>query len=166
MAGTSWLDAVRGLGPEWRVVRVERTRAPKELRVGVERAPGSRLRCPHCGEECTVYDTRRREWRNLDARGYKTFLVGDVPRARCREHGVLTMQVPWAEGSSRYTAQFEAEAIRWLNEASVRAVAGRMRLSWNAADGIKQRAVARGLMRRRAGQARRLSVSGSSPASA
>ncbi len=158
MAERSWLDAVLGLGPEWRVVRVERTREPKELRVGVERAPGSRLRCPDCNEECPGYDTRRREWRNLDAWGYKTFLVCDVPRVRCREHGVLTMQVPWAEGSSRYTAQFEAEVIRWLKEASVQAVARRMRLSWNAADGIMQRAVARGLARRRPEEVRRLSV--------
>ena len=74
----------------------------------------------------------------------RPFLVCDVPRMRCREHGVVTMQVPWAEGSSRYTAEFEAEAIRWLKEASVQAVAQRMRLSWNAADGIMQRAVARG----------------------
>ncbi len=42
----AWLDVVPGLGPEWRVVRVERTREPKELRVGVERAPGSRAAMP------------------------------------------------------------------------------------------------------------------------
>ena len=68
------------------------------------------------------------------------------------------MQVPWAEGSSRYTAEFEAEAIRWLKEASVQAVAQRMRLSWNAADGIMQRAVARGLARRPEQAVRHLSV--------
>ena len=122
------------------------------------RAGGGRLRCPHCGEACPGYDTRRREWRNLDAWGYSTFLVCDVPRMRCREHGVVTMQVPWAEGSSRYTAEFEAEAIRWLKEASVQAVAQRMRLSWNAVDGIMQRAVARGLARRPRQAVRHLSV--------
>ena len=109
-------------------------------------------------EACPGYDTRRREWRNLDAWGYSTFLVCDVPRMRCREHGVVTMQVPWAEGSSRYTAEFEAEAIRWLKEASVQAVAQRMRLSRNAADGIMQRAVARGLARRPRQAVRHLSV--------
>ena len=145
MEKRGWLDAVLGLGPDWRITRVERTTERKELRVELARAGGGRLRCPHCGEACPGYDTRRREWRNLDAWGYSTFLVCDVPRMRCREHGVVTMQVPWAEGSSRYTAEFEAEAIRWLKEASVQAVAQRMRLSWNAADGIMQRAVARGL---------------------
>ena len=125
MENRGWLDAVLGLGPDWKIIRV---------------------------------DTRRREWRNLDAWGYSTFLVCDVPRMRCREHGVVTMQVPWAEGSSRYTAEFEAEAIRWLKEASVQAVAQRMRLSWNAADGIMQRAVARGLARRPEQAVRHLSV--------
>lgn len=158
MAGRSWLDAVLGLGPEWKVTRVEPTRNPKELRVELHRTGGSPLRCPRCGEACPGYDTRRREWRNLDAWGYKTFLVCNVPRVRCAEHGVVTIQVPWAEGSSRYTAQFEAEVIGWLKEASVKAVARRMRLSWTAVDGIMQRAVARGLARRETEAVRRLSV--------
>ena len=144
MAKWDWLDAVLGFGPEWKVTRVEPTRKPKELRVELQRTGGSPSRCPHCGEPCPGYDTRRREWRNLDAWGYKTFLVCNVPRVQCQEHGVVTIQVPWAEGSSRYTAQFEAEVIGWLKEASVKAVGERMRLSWNAVDGIMQRAVARG----------------------
>ena len=158
MAGRNWLDAVLGLGPEWKVTGVEPTRNPKELRVELHRTGASPLRCPRCGEACPGYDTRRREWRDLDAWGYKTFLVCNVPRVQCPEHGVVTIQVPWSEGSSRYTALFEAEVIAWLKEASVKAVAGRMRLSWNAVDGIMQRAVARGLARRRTEAVRRLSV--------
>ena len=38
------------------------------------------------------------DWWTLDARRVQTFLVCEVPRVRCREHGILTMQVPWAEG--------------------------------------------------------------------
>ena len=128
MAGKRWLDTVLGLGPEWEVRRVEPTRKPKELRVELHRTGVSPLRCRHCGEACPGYDTRRREWRNLDAWGYKTFLACNVPRVQCPEHGVVTIRVPWAEGSSRYTALFEAEVIGWLKEASVKAVAGRMRL--------------------------------------
>ena len=124
----------------------------------MHRTGESPLRCPHCGEACPGYDTRRREWRDLDAWGYKTFLVCNVPRVQCPEHGVVTIQVPWSEGSSRYTALFEAEVIAWVKEASVKAVAGRMRLSWNAVDGIMQRAVARGLARRKTEAVRRLSV--------
>jgi len=80
MVGRDWLDAVLDLGPEWKVTRVE----PR-------RTGGSPLRCPHCGEACQGYDTRRREWRNLDAWGYKTFLACNVPRVQCPEHGVVTI---------------------------------------------------------------------------
>ena len=85
MAGRDWLDAVLGLGPEWKVTRVEPARKPKELRVELHRTGESPLRCPRCGEACPGYDTRRREWRNLDAWGYRIFLVCNVPRVRCPE---------------------------------------------------------------------------------
>ena len=63
-----------------------------------------------------------------------------------------------SEAGRKWTAEFEAEVIGWLLEASVQAVARRMRLSWNAVDGIMQRAVARGLARRKTEAVRRLSV--------
>ena len=43
---------------------------------------------------------------------------------------------------------FEALVIDWLKEASTLAVSRLMKLSWNAIDGIMQRAVERGLSRR------------------
>ena len=64
------------------------------------------------------------------------------------EHGVVTTSVPWAEPNSGFTAMFEALVIDWLKEASTSAVARLMGLSWNAIDGIMQRAVKRGLERR------------------
>ena len=63
------------------------------------RRAGSPLRCPECGRTCPGYDVRRREWRGLDAWGHKTFVVYDVPRVECPEHGVTTTRVPWAEGA-------------------------------------------------------------------
>ena len=50
--------------------------------------------------------------------------------------------------NSGFTALFEALVIDWLKEASTSAVARLMGLSWNAIDGIMQRAVKRGLARR------------------
>ncbi len=44
---------------------------------------------------------------------------------------------------------FEALVIDWLKEASISAVSRLMGLSWNAIDGIMQRAVKRGLARRK-----------------
>jgi transposase len=67
---------------------------------------------------------------------------------KCEEHGVVTVSVPWAEPGSGFTAMFEALVIDWLKEASISAVSRLMGLSWNAIDGIMQRAVERGLSRR------------------
>ncbi len=58
----------------------------------------------------------------------------------CEEHGVVTVSVPWAEPGSGFTALFEALVIDWLKEASTAAVSRLMGLSWNAIDGIMQRA--------------------------
>jgi len=84
--------------------------------------------------------------------------MADMPRVECEEHGVVTVEVPWAEPGSGFTALFEALVIDWLKTAAVSAVAERLRLSWNAVDGIMQRAVRRGLSRREAMAPKRLSV--------
>ncbi|MCL6272283.1 ISL3 family transposase, partial [Sansalvadorimonas sp. 2012CJ34-2] len=60
-----------------------------------------------------------------------------------------TINVPWAEPGSGFTAMFEALVIDWLHEASTQAVSRQMGLSWNAIDNIMQRAVKRGLQRRK-----------------
>ena len=52
------------------------------------------------------------------------------------------VQVPWGQEGSRFTSLFEAMAIHWLREASVNAVARRLRLSWAEVAGIQKRAVA------------------------
>ncbi|MCP5115813.1 MAG: ISL3 family transposase [bacterium] len=58
--------------------------------------------------------------------------------------------MPWAEPRSRFTALFEALAIEWLKEASQTAVAGQLQLGWDEIHGIMERAVKRGLERRKA----------------
>jgi len=58
-------------------------------------------------------------------------------------------RVPRAEPGSRFTAMFEWLAIDWLLAANLSAVAKLLALSWDQIDGIQQRAVARGLARRK-----------------
>ena len=120
----------------------------KEVQIRVVREEGSELRCPECDAVCPGYDHRHRKWRHLDMCAYRTVIEADVPRVACPEHGVRTVSVPWAEPKARFTAAFESLTIDWLKEASVSAVARLMGLSWNAIDGIMQRAVQRGLARR------------------
>ena len=129
--------------------------------VHVERKAGAQPCCPTCSKPAPGYDSRRRRWRHLDTCQYKTILEADVPRVKCPEHGVVTTTVPWAEPNSGFTALFEALVIDWLKEASTSAVARLMGLSWNAIDGIMQRAVKRGLARRKKTCAQHLGVQAS-----
>ena len=74
--------------------------------------------------------------------------MAEVLRVKCEAHGVVTASMPWAEPGSGFTALFEALVIDWLKEASTLAVSRLMKLSWNAIDGIMQRAVEWGRSRR------------------
>jgi transposase len=60
------------------------------------------------------------------------------------------VKLSWAEPSSRFTALFEGLAIEWLKHASQSAVARQLKLSWDEIHHIVERAVARGLQRRKA----------------
>ena len=89
-----------------------------------------------------------RRWRHLDTCQYRTVLVARIPRVECPEHGIRQIWVPWSEERSRFTALFEALAIRLLHETTLSGLRRVMRLSWDEAEGILDRAVKRGLARR------------------
>lgn len=133
----------------WEVTEVELSVDAGEVTVHVGQEAGTQQHCPHCARPCPGYDKRQRRWRHLDTCQFKTLLVAEVPRVNCPEHGVVMVAVPWAEPGSGFTALYEALVIDWLKEASIQAVSRRLSLSWNAIDGIMQRAVKRGLRRRR-----------------
>jgi len=102
--------------------------------------------CRECHAQCPRYDKRQRRWRHLDTCQYQTVLVADVPIVDCPDHGIKQVNVPWAEGRSRFAAIFEILMIGWLKEASGSAVSRQLNLGWNAVDGIMQRAISRGLV--------------------
>ncbi len=139
---------ILGIKSPWQVTSVDLALSEGEVTVHVEQEASAKQSCPTCGKASPGYDSRQRRWRHLDTCQYKTMLVADVPRVKCEEHGVVTVTVPWAEPGSGFTAMFEALVIDWLKEASISAVSRLMGLSWNAIDGIMQRAVERGLDRR------------------
>jgi transposase len=150
---------ILGLVAPWQVKDVRLDLKVGEVCVDVAPNPTARLECPECGKTCPRYDTRSRRWRHLDTCQYKTILVADVPRVECAEHGVHQVNVPWAEPGSAFTALMEAIVINWLQALpSLKAVAAQLRLSWARVDGIMQRAVARGLLRRKRVKVARIGV--------
>lgn len=120
------------------------------MNVHLEHDAGLEWACPECGKPCPLYDHQpARRWRHLDTCQFRTILHAEPPRSNCSEHGVRTVKLPWAEPNSRFTALFEGIAIEWLRVASQKAVADQLGLSWDEVHAIQQRAVARGLARRK-----------------
>ena len=150
MRDTDLYSRLLGISEPWSVSLVEIDTPNKSVTVTVRLDATAPLTCPHCGQVSPRYDSRRRSWRHLDTMQFQTMLEADIPRVTCGDHGVVQLPVPWAEPGSRFTAMFEALVIDWLKVAPANAVAGYLRLSWNATDGIMQRAVKRGLARRQA----------------
>jgi transposase len=148
---------ILGIQSPWFVERVEL--GSGEIRVYLEHDQDQQWACPECGKPCGVYDHQEeRRWRHLDTCQYRTILHAKIPRADCSEHGARVVKVPWAETGSRFTALFEAVAISWLRQASQKAVAEQLQLSWDEIHRILDRAVARGLKRRTAESIARLGV--------
>lgn len=142
---------ILGITSPWSVARVELQLAQGEIQVHLEHDAQACWTCAECGRECPLHDhAAERVWRHLDTCQYQTLLHACLPRTKCPTHGVLTVQVPWAEPHGRFTALFERLVIDWLQEASQQGVAEQLRLSWDEVHTLQERAVRRGLKRRQA----------------
>lgn len=151
------LERVLALPEPWEITGAELDEASKTVEVMVTYT-GSSAPCPECGKSSKRHDAVERRWRHLDLCNHQTWIVCRIPRVRCEEHKVRTLQVPWADGWTRFTAQFECVVIDWLKAASMTAVARNMSLSWDQVNGIQERAVRRGLVRREAIEVTRIGV--------
>lgn len=158
MHDTTLYAAILGVVEPWKVTEVRTELDKGQIVVHVDMPVGASPTCAKCGKAGPRHDHRERRWRHLPTCQYQTILEVNVPRVRCEEHGVLQVNVPWAEENSAFTALMEALVISWLKEASIAAVAELMDLSWDQVDGIMQRAVRRGLSRRENTVLRRIGV--------
>jgi len=145
----SLYESILQLSSPWFVDQVELNREAGEVTVHVGIDNSEPVLCPKCGQVSPRYDHRSRRWRHLDTCQYKTYVVAEVPRVNCQEHGCVTIAVPWSEERSRFTLLFESMVIGWLQGTSVSGVCQQLGMSWNAVDGIMQRAVIRGQRRQK-----------------
>lgn len=98
-----------GLANPWTVRKIEFSKADSRLDITLDFLSGSRFACPACGaEECPVHDTAERTWRHLNFFQHETHLHARQPRVRCPEHGVKTVEVPWARPGAGFTLLMEA----------------------------------------------------------
>jgi transposase len=135
-----------GLESPWTVGRVELKVTEQRVDIWAEHPEGVRWSCPECGRELALYDhSAERSWRHLDSCQFMTYLHARPPRVDCPDHGVRQVRLPWAEPHARFTALFERLAIDLLRETSVEGATRILRISWDEAWHIIERAVARGL---------------------
>lgn len=135
----------------WVVSDVELDTEGLGITIRVTTVPGEKLPCPTCGKPCSKEDHREeRSWRHLDTMQFTTTITCRTPRISCSEHGVVTVNVPWAGAYSRFTELFERFAIDVLKAAkTVKSATELLRISWDQVHEIQKRAVERGMARRK-----------------
>ena len=124
-----------GIGSPWEVKNVALRFAEKKVEIELGWQWGTAARCPECQRECSIHDCApERTWRHLDTMQFTTLIRARAPRARCPEHGVKTIPVPWAAPHGRFTLLFERFAVEvLLASASVSQACGLLRIGWDAA---------------------------------
>ncbi len=63
-----WVERLMGLGPEWRIERVDEDSERQDARVALAREAGSALRCPECGRACPGCGGSGGGWTHGDTR--------------------------------------------------------------------------------------------------
>ena len=149
MTDTNTYTALLRLSHPWHISKIDVDVAKEEAHVFITHHHGQ-LPCPTCNNMCNVRDHgEERIWRHLDLWQAKTFLHAAMPRTDCPKDGILTVAIPWAEPNSRFSMSFEGRVILALQSTkTVEGASAIMKISWDEARGIMERAVKRGLMRR------------------
>lgn len=151
---------ILGLEEPWRVQEVELNIDAGRVDIQVEHPEGVKWRCPHCERELSCYDhSPERTWRHLDTCQLETHLHARIPRVQCPEHGVVQVAVPWAEGRGRFTLLMERFIIQALLACqTTKGACKLLRISWDQAWHVAERAVARGQARKEAVVTRQIGV--------
>lgn len=116
----------------------------EEVIATVRQRRNARRRCGVCGRRSPGYDQGRsgdgpRRWRGLDLGTIRVFIESDMVRVRCRDHGVVAVQVPWARHGSRFTRDFE-DTVGWLACATSKtAICALLRIEWRTVGSIVTR---------------------------
>ena len=157
MTETGFYSELLGLEAPWEVESVKLDKKLKEVLVKV-RCEQTVWACPDSRERVHIHGWTTRRWRHLDTCQFKTLIEARVPRLRYPDGSTHTLEVPWAEGSSRFTCLFERLAIDLLRCCSAKEASEILDISWDQTDAIKARAVKRGLAGRGQVSLRRICV--------
>ena len=120
--------AALNLRNPWKVTKVEFMEVEDkkmELHIHIDFEHGGMFHCPAdgCKKELTAYDSTERTWRHLNFFQYKTYIHARQPRVKCPEHGVKTIDVPWARPGSGFTLLFESWCLELAKHIPVSVIA-------------------------------------------
>jgi len=150
MRDTEFYEVLFGLSGPWKVTKVELNSAVGRVDVWVEDRSLFKWKCPECKQKVSVYDhSEERVWRHLNTCQFGTYIHCRLPRVKCPKHGVRQVLAPWAEPSSRFTLLFENWVIDTLKECDITGTNHLTGTSWYEAWNIMNKAVERGLSRKR-----------------
>ena len=150
MQDTEFYEALLGLGDPWRVTKVKLDSAAGRVDIWIEDRSGAKWNCPDCQKRVSVYDhSEERIWRHLNTCQFGTYIHARLPRVKCPEHGVKQASAPWAEPGSRFSLLFENLVIYALKECDLTWTNRLTDTRWYEAWNIMEKAVERGLRRKK-----------------
>jgi transposase len=138
-----------GLTEPWKIVDqyLDTSKKPYELYIKISSDRGSKYPCPECGEMCKAHDFKEFTWRHLNFFQHHCYLTAEVPRIRCKEHGVKRINVPWARTGSQFTLLFEQAAMLLVKEMPVKSAAQYMAITdkslWRVVEHYVNKAVSK-----------------------
>jgi transposase len=146
MRDIAFFSRLLALEKPWRVERVSLDPKQRSIDIQLVHRRNASFSCPECGCRSALYDhVPSRSWRHLDHGDCPTWLHAQIPRVDCPVHGIRRVHVPWALPGARFTIAFERHAIDVLLEADILGSTRLLRVSWDEAWNIMERAVERGL---------------------
>jgi transposase len=102
---------------------------PHRLDRYVDAERGNLYPCQECGKACSDHDFADRNWRQQNFFQHHCYLHARMPRTKCPEHGVKSIEVPWARHGSDFTLLFEQPAMSLVKVMPELAVPGSWRSS-------------------------------------
>ena len=101
---------------ETKVQAYGETQVQKILKVDAR--PFKRLQglCLKCKKKCSLNGIKQKQeshWRAPNLNGMPVYICYRPHRILCPEHGAINEYIPWADGTSRFTPEFNDE-IAWM----------------------------------------------------
>ena len=141
---------ILGIKLPWYVDRVELNKNNSRVDIYIEHEADIQVRCPECKEFYAVYDHgRERIYRHLDTCQLETYVHVKLPRANCPKHGIKQIESEFGENDTSMTHAFECHVIEVAQACDVQAAGRLCRLTWDKSWNAIERAVERGLARKK-----------------